>query len=287
MAKDPLFAFFGTPLFATAALDSLERRGLLPALVITAPDKPRGRGMKTSPCPAAEWAKERGIDIAAPASFKDGAFLAELANTEWDCFIVAAYGALLPKEILDMPTRGCLNIHPSLLPKFRGPSPARSAILADDRETGVTVMQMAQKMDAGPIVAQARIEIEEDAWPLTGSMLEELLATEGGALLAEALPLYLQGDITPELQEEAAATYTRKFSDADALLDLSGDPRKNFLTIRAFDSSPRAHFLDPAGKRVIVTAALWKNNELEITRVIPEGKKEMSYEEYRRASASV
>src|SRR6185503_6876483 len=113
-----------------------------------------------------------------------------------------------------------------------GPSPAVSAILADERATGVTVMQMAEKMDAGPIIAQARVELEADAWPPKGSEFEELLATEGGNLLAETIPFWVRGDIEPEPQDEAAATFTRKFSDADSLIDLSGDPYQQLLKIR-------------------------------------------------------
>jgi methionyl-tRNA formyltransferase len=285
----PLFAFFGTPRFATTVLNALERRGLLPALVVTAPDKPRGRGLKVSPSPAKAWALERGIDVAEPATLRDGAFAAELQNTDWDLFVVAAYAKLIPENILTLPRTGCLNVHPSLLPKFRGASPVQSAILADEREGGVSIMQMTETMDAGPIVAQARIEITPEDWPLKGSVLLELLATEGGNLLAEVLPEWIRGSIVPEPQDDARATYTRKFTDADARLDLSGDPRKNLLSIRAFDSkdldsSLRAYYLD-RDKRVIVTEATIKDGKLIIERVIPEGKKEMAYEDYLRGRA--
>jgi len=277
----PLFAFFGTPKFAVVVLNALEKNGLLPALVITAPDKKSGRGMEFKPSPAKEWAQERGIDVATPETLKDENFAAELANTEWDVFVVAAYAKLIPKKILDIPTHGSLNVHPSLLPKFRGPSPALSAILADERATGVSIMQMNEKMDAGAIVAQAKIELEESVWPPKGSEFEELLATEGGNLLAESLPFYIQGDITPEPQDESKATFTRKFVDADALIDLSKDARENYLKIKAFDKGPRAYLL-VEGKRVIVKDAEFKDGQLEITRVIPEGKKEVGYKDFLR-----
>ncbi len=287
MASKPLFAFFGTPRFGVAVLDALERQGLLPALVITAPDKPRGRGLEVSPSPVKAWATERGIDVATPATLKDEVFAAELGNTDWDAFVVAAYAKLIPKHILDIPRGGSLNIHPSMLPKFRGPSPALSAILADERETGVSVMQMTPTMDAGPIVAQARIEIGEEEWPLQGQMLEDLLATEGGNLLAEVLPQWLAGEITAEPQDESKATFTRKFTDEDARLDsgrlnLPEYAREALLKIRAFDHGPRAYFVDEAGKRVIVTDATGTDGALEILKVIPEGKKEMSYSEFAR-----
>jgi len=284
-AKQPLFAFFGTPRFAVVVLDALEVHGLRPALVITAPDKPAGRGQKLTPSPVKQWAEARGIDVATPTTLKDEAFVAELANTSWDVFVVAAYAKLIPKNIFEIPQHGTLNVHPSLLPKFRGPSPALSAILADERTTGVSIMQLAEQMDAGPVVAQARVEIAEEGWPLKGSILEDLLAQEGGNLLAEILPDWIAGKITAEPQDETAATYTKKFTDQDALVDLEGDPREQLLKIRAFDVSPRAYFLDERGKRVIVTKAELKEDHLEILKVIPEGKKEILYTEFLRNGA--
>jgi len=286
-ATQPLFAFFGTPRFAVRVLDALEVNGLLPALVVTAPDKPAGRGLELRPSPAKVWALERGIDVMTPATLRDEAFVAELANTEWDVFAVAAYAKLIPKNILDIPRVGALNVHPSLLPKFRGPSPALSAILADERTTGVTIMQVVEKMDAGPVVAQARIELEEDhpdapagaGWPPKGSLFEDLLATEGGNLLAEVLPGWVAGEVAPEPQTESAATYTRKFTDQDALVDLTGDSREQLLKIRAFDKNPRAYFVQD-GKRIIVTEAEVKEGQLEILKVIPEGKKETDFKTY-------
>lgn len=279
--NNPLFAFFGTPRFAVRVLDALESHGLLPALVITAPDKPAGRGHKLSPSPAKEWALARGIDVLTPTNLNDESFVAELANSEWDVFVVAAYGKLIPKHILEIPRTGALNVHPSLLPKFRGPSPAMSAILADERTTGVSIMQVSERMDAGPVVAQARIELEEAEWPPKGSLFEDLLATEGGNVLAEVLPSWVDGEVTPEPQDENAATFTKKFTDQDARIDLSADTRHNLLKIRAFDKNPRAYFIKD-GKRVIVTEATLTNGELEIQKVIPEGKKEMGYAEFLR-----
>lgn len=287
MSKEPLFAFFGTPHFAVVVLDALEAQGLLPALVITAPDKPAGRGQKLTASPAKQWAESRGIDVVTPATLKDEVFVAELANTEWDVFAVAAYGKIIPKSILDIPRKSSLNVHPSLLPKFRGPSPALSAILANERTTGVTIMEVVEKMDAGPIVAQARVEIAEEDWPPKGSMLEDMLAQEGGTLLAEVMPEWVAGTITPEPQDESLVTYTRKFIDEDALVNLEGDPHKELLKIKAFDKNPRAYFLDNgpgrAGKRVIITEAEVKEGVLEILKVIPEGKKEMSYQDFVRS----
>jgi methionyl-tRNA formyltransferase len=209
-------------------------------------------------------------------------FPPELYNTGWDFFLVASYGKLLPKKILSLPKHGCVNIHPSLLPRFRGPSPYVSAILADERQTGVTIMHMEEKMDAGPVIAQARIEIAEEDWPPKALLLSQMLFTEGVNLLAEILPDWLSGKLKPVAQDEQLATYTKKFSDADALLNLSINPRGQFLKIQAFDKSPRAYFINAKGKRIIVTGATFKEGKLEILKVIPEGKKEMTYADYLR-----
>ncbi len=243
---NPLFAFFGTSVDSQYALQQLEKVGLQPALVI-------------------EQKKE---------------LPSELYNTDWDFFLVASYGKILKKEILDLPKHGSLNIHPSLLPKFRGPSPYVSAILADERQVGVSLMLMEEKMDAGPLIAQARMEIAPGDWPPKGLLLSQMLFTEGVNLLAEVLPTWLQGDIVPEPQEESGATYTKKFTDADALLDLT-KPREAFLKIQAFDKSPRAHFIRN-GKRIVVTEAAFKDSELNILKVLPEGRREMSYADYLR-----
>lgn len=248
--------------------------------MVSAPDRRVGRGLELQPSPTKVWAQERGLDVATPESLKDADFVAELQNTDWDVFVVAAYGKLIPNNILQMPTRGVLNIHPSLLPKFRGPSPILSAILEDAQLTGVSVMKLTEVMDEGPIVAQASVEISDDEWPPKGSVLSEMLFTEGGNLLADALPLWIEGKIDPVEQKHSMATYTKKFTDEDALLDLSGDARKNFLKIRAFDQNPRAYFLTKDGARVIVTDAEFQNNELHIARVIPAGKREMSWDDF-------
>lgn len=280
------WAFFGTSDFAIPALEALLAHGLVPALVITAPDRPRGRGMEVSPSPVKTWALGHGIDVLTPESLKDDEVVSELRNTDWDLFVVASYGKILPHAVLDIPRKGCLNIHPSLLPHLRGPSPFLSAILQDRRETGVTIMLMAEKMDAGPILAQARIAIDEEDWPPPSRVLSDMLFTEGGTLLAEVIPQWLDGTLDAVPQDESRATYTRKYTKEDAQLDLSNDARENFLKIRAFDMNPRAYFMDEHDKRVVVTEAKWHDGTLTITRVIPEGKKEMPYAEYLRSQTN-
>lgn len=287
---DLKIAFFGTPQFSVWVLEELQSVGIVPALVIAAPDKPRGRGLKLTPPPAKVWAEERNIDILQPEKIDD-AFIDELANTGWDLFLVASYGKILPKRLIELPQYGSLNVHPSLLPKLRGASPIQSAILTDAKDAvGVSIMVMDEKMDHGPIVAQASIGLE--AWPLRFSILEELLAHEGGKLLAEVIPQWVSGEITPEKQDHSAATFSKKITKEDGEISLDGDPYQNFLKIRALEGWPGTYFFlpPPVGRdkdiRVKIVDAQYNNEQLTITRVIPEGKREMNYEDFLRASAA-
>ncbi len=264
------FVFFGTDDFSVTVLDELKRAGFLPSLVVTMPDKPKGRGLKVLPSPAKLWAQENKIQV----SF-------ELTpDVAVDLFIVASYGKIIPKAILDIPKYGALNVHPSLLPKYRGPSPIESQILADEKEVGVTIMKMDEKMDHGPILAQRILENTKHSSQSPNipkaSGLRKELAEEGGKLLAETIPKWIAGEINAVPQDESKATYTRKFIKKDGLLDLAGDPYQNFLKIRAFESSVGTYFIKN-NKRVIIKDAEFEDGKLIITRVIPEGKKEMDY----------
>jgi methionyl-tRNA formyltransferase len=178
--------FFGTPELSVWVLEELKEASIVPSLIVTAPDTPKGRNLILSPTPVKEWALRHDIPVIEVASLKDRTAVPELANSEWDLFIVAAYNIILPQWLLDLPKKGTLNVHPSLLPKLRGPSPVRSAILLDQKDAvGVSIMQIDEKIDHGPIVAQATVELEE--WPIRGHILDELLFREGGRLLAEAI----------------------------------------------------------------------------------------------------
>lgn len=212
----------------------------------------------------------------------------QLAQQKWDVFIVASFGQILPKTLLDMPRRGTLNIHPSLLPRLRGPSPMRSAILNDERTTGVSVMLMDEKMDHGPLLAQKKIPI--DPWPPRGRVLDDLLAHEGGKLLAQVLPLWLAKHITPQEQNHDLATYTEKFEKEDGLLDLNDEASKNLLKVRAFEGWPVTYaFFERAGKklRVQILDAHIEGTKLVIDLVKPEGKKEMPYADFLRSGAKL
>ncbi len=279
----PTIAFFGTPELAVWVLEELERAGIRPALVVTAPDRRAGRGLTLSPPPTKVWADAHDVAVLQTASLKDRAAVPELANTEWDLFIVAAYNIILPEWVLALPQRGVLNVHPSLLPKLRGPSPVRSAILRDERDAvGVTVIALDKEVDHGPIVAQATVDLPE--WPVRGRLLDEILFREGGRLLAEVVPLWQKGEIPPEEQDHSLATHTTRFKKEDGELDLFGDPYHTYLQYCAMDGWPGTFFfVDDQGKRVRIKVgeASFKDGVFSIETVIPEGKKETPWEAVR------
>lgn len=288
MKHDLRIAFFGTPTFAVAILEELKKAHILPTLIVTAPDAPRGRGLVLTPPEVKEWAEEHEIEVLQPETLRIQGKADEardiLYNSEWDLFIVASYGKIIPQALLDLPRFGALNVHPSLLPFYRGPSPIRSAILDDNKEAvGVSIMKLDAGVDTGPLLAQGRVQIEE--WP-QASVLEALLAHEGGQLLAEVIPLWVKGEITPEPQDDAQATHSKKLTKEMGLIDLEGDPYQNFLKIQGLEGWPGTYFFKEKGGtqvRVKITEATFEDGALTITKVIPEGKKEMAYADFLRS----
>ncbi len=284
--KKPSIVFFGTPAFAVIILDELSATHIVPSLIVTAPDAPQGRALILTPPEVKVWGETHDVPVLQPTSLTDTDTLAPLFNTNWDLFIVAAYGYIVPPEILALPKHGTLNVHPSLLPQFRGASPIRSAILTDTRETGVSIMLMDKELDHGPIVAQARVELAKEDWPPSAILFEQLLAHTSGQLLAETIPPWIAGDITPEAQDHSNATFSKKITKDMAEITLSDDPYTNLLKIRAYDGWPSAYFIHPhhdKNIRIKITdAELASDGSLKILRIIPEGKKEMPYEDFMR-----
>ena len=272
------FAFFGTSHIAVHILDALAIAGFLPSLVVTIPAKPRGRGLEITPTAAEEWARARNIPVSYTwDEFEKGA---------WDVAIIVDYGKIMPKRLVDKPKHGFLNIHPSLLPRLRGASPIRSAILQNENPTGVTVMQIDEQMDHGPIIAQKKIEVAK--WPVKNSELERILMTEGGTLLAQVLPHFILGEIDAREQNHDLATYCEKIEKEDGLLDLASDPYKNLLKIHAYEGWPGTFTYFERGRkkvRVKIIDAHIENSRLMIDRIVPEGKKEMDYEDFLRSGA--
>jgi len=213
-------------------------------------------------------------------------FTEGLRRTSWDVFVVASYGKKLPQEILSMPRRGVVNVHPSLLPRLRGPSPIRSAILNDEKETGVSIMLLDDELDHGPLIAQKKVPVSP--WPPRGNELDRTLAEEGGRLLASVLPEWVAGNIDVQPQNHDLATYCKAFKKEDGLLDLSADPYQNLLKIRAFEGWPGTYAFFMRGKkklRVQILDAHLEGTKFVIDRVKPEGKNEMRYEEFLRSGA--
>lgn len=284
--KDLKLGFFGSPQIAVWVLEKLEKTGLLPALVITNPDAPQGRKMILTETPVSSWAREREIETFKPATLRDDAVIQKLTSSACDIFIVAAYGKIIPQAILDIPKYKTLNMHPSLLPRLRGASPIRSAILEDINPTGISIMILTAGMDEGPVLAQEEVLIPSETWPIRGSELDELLAKRGGELLAKTLPSWVAGEISPQEQTHEDATYSTKITKEMGLIDLHDNPYQNLLKIRAFDGWPGTYFFvekDEKQIRIKITdAKLDEEGKLKIIRVIPEGKNEMSYEDFIR-----
>mgnify|MGYP001219375419 CR=1 FL=1 len=275
------FVFFGTPALSVIVLEQLKKAGMLPSLVVTAPDKPAGRGMKIVPSPVKTWAQEHKIGTIEPETFDD-TVLERLEDEDSDVFVVVAYGKILPQEVLDIPQKGVLNVHPSLLPKLRGPSPVRTAILQDEKTTGVTVMRIDEKMDHGPILVQETYV--PPTWPPDARELDNYLFMRGGALLADVMPQYINGEIKLQEQEHDKATFSKLFTREDGLLDLSDDPYQNLLKIHAYAGWPGTHFFSSNGTRINVISAHLKDGALVIDQVIPEGRKKMHYEDFLQQS---
>jgi methionyl-tRNA formyltransferase len=291
-------AFFGTSQFSIYILDELLKAGIKPKLIVTTPDKPQGRKLIMTPPPVKVWAETHNIPYLQPAKLRDGQFVdalnASLENGVWDMFIVASYGKIIPKDILDIPRCGSINVHPSLLPKLRGASPLQFSILEDMKDTGVTIIKMDEEVDHGPILAQTPVTI--DPWPPTTEELEKQLGEEGGRIIAFYMEQWLTEPPAGTPQNHEQATYTRKISKEDGLIDLSSDPYQNFLKIQAFSKWPTAYYFHERKSspsqgsaegtkkiRVIIKKAAFNNGKLEILRVVPEGKKEMDYKDFIRS----
>ncbi|VAW18923.1 Methionyl-tRNA formyltransferase [hydrothermal vent metagenome] len=282
MNNDLKIVFFGTPQVAVYVLEELKKAGIMPTLIVTAPDKPSGRKLVVTPPPAKIWGEENFISVFQPKTLRDATAVQAIKDEGcWDLFIVAAYGNILTKEILGIPKYGTLNVHPSFLPRLRGASPIQTAIL-ENGETGVTIMLVDEEMDHGSIVAQEKVDIAN--WPPKASELEETLMRRGGQILAEIIPLWTTGKIKTQEQDHSKATFTKKITKEDGLLNLNDDAEKNYRKIQAFDIWPRAYFFaEKKGKRirVIITDATLENDNLVIKKIIPEGKKEMLYVDFR------
>jgi len=266
--------FFGTPDYAVTTLNILKSSGFDIRFVVTMPDRPRGRKMVMTAPEAKVWALENGVPVYQPEKLRDENLIESLKKYECDVFVVIAYGKIIPEAILNIPRYESLNIHGSLLPKYRGSCPIETAILNDDRDTGVCIIKMDSEMDHGPIVASRKVVVEN--WPPTAQVLGNEIVKTGAQLLVDILPDWISGKISPIEQDHSKATFTKMIEKEDGLIDLDGDPYKNFLKIQAYNEWPSAFFFKD-GKRIKITKASYDNGKLVIEKVIPEGKGEMDF----------
>lgn len=269
-------AFFGTPPFTTDFLNVLVAHGYSPSLVATGPDRPSGRGMTMqSPVPKT-WADEHSIKVMQPEKLDD-AFFAELSQTPWDLFVVVAYGKIMPERVINLPKYGTINVHYSLLPKYRGATPTESAILNGDTTTGVTIQQMVYKLDAGDILATKEIPIDPTD---TTPTLRDKLNTEALALLPETIEQIFDGTIVPTPQDESRVTTCTKISKEMGELNLSDDPVINDRKYRAYYGSVGSYFFQDE-KRIKITKAHLEDGQFVVDEVIPENGKRMPYNVYK------
>lgn len=231
------FIFMGTPAPAAETLEALLRGPDRVVGVVTQPDRPVGRGQKTVPSPVRVVARDHGIPVLTPQRMKDPLLLDQLRDWAPDLIVVVAYGRILPQVILDLPPRGCINVHYSLLPKYRGAAPMQWALLSGDLVTGVTTMLLVAKMDAGPILLQETVLIDPRE---TTTTLQEKLVPVGAGLLLETIEGLKEGTVVPSGQDEAAATFASMLKKDDGVIDWAQSAVEIERKVRAFTPWPSA-----------------------------------------------
>ena len=242
----------GTPEFAVPVLEALADAHRVVG-VVTQPDRPAGRGRRLAPSPVKQVALEHGLMLSQPHSLRTPEAVAQLSAWRPEVIVVAAFGQILPQDVLDLPPHGCLNVHGSLLPRWRGAAPVTAAILAGDEVTGVTIMQMDAGLDTGPVLAQREELIAPDD---TQATLEERLARLGAELLVETLVAYLAGSLLPRSQPDEGATYAGQLRKEDGWLDWSRPAVELDRRVRAFTPWPGAF-------------TMWRGRRLKVLRAVP------------------
>lgn len=244
-------AFMGTPDFSVPAFDALREAGHEIVCVYTQPPRPAGRGQKERKSPVHLATEAAGIEVRTPLSLKDAEAQAAFADLGLEAAVVVAYGLILPAPILDAPRRGCINIHASLLPRWRGAAPIQRALLAGDPETGVTIMQMDEGLDTGPELLRGSVAITED---MNAGDLHDALSELGGRLIVDALAGLEDGTVTPEAQIEDGVTYAHKLERGEERIDWTRSAAEVARHVRGFAPWPGAWF-EHDGDRIKVLAA--------------------------------
>lgn len=295
----------GTPQFAVPSLQALVREGYDVVAVYTQPDKGAGRGQRPISSPVKQMALSLGLEVVQPGTLKDAGSVARLRGFAPDLIVVAAFGKILPPEVLAIPRFGCLNVHPSLLPRYRGPAPVAAAILSGEAVTGVTIILLDEGVDSGPILNQREVTILEDD---TTESLTSRLAEVGAQLLIETVPLWVEGRIAPQAQDESRASYSSLLDKEAGEIDWRLPATELWRRVRAFHPWPGSYTwwrgkrlkvlkvvpLDiglsaqpgevvvlPAGLPAVVGVGTGKG-VLGLVTVQPEGKRQMSAEEFVR-----
>ncbi|MDE3060719.1 MAG: methionyl-tRNA formyltransferase [Pseudomonadota bacterium] len=245
--------FMGTPEFAVPTLKALHEAGHSIAAVYTQPPRPAGRGQKESPSPVHEYALAHGLPVFTPASLKSPETQAEFAAHRADAAIVAAYGLLLPKPILEAYPLGCINVHPSLLPRWRGAAPIQRTVMAGDKETGIVIMQMDEGLDTGDMLLIERYAIPEGT---TAGELHDTLAEKAGPLVLRTLQGLQDGSIVPLPQGESGVTYAKKISKQEAAIDWNQDAERIYHHILGLSPHPGAYFMF-GGEHIKILKAGW------------------------------
>jgi methionyl-tRNA formyltransferase len=295
--------FMGSPQFAATILGFLLEASYQVLAVYTQPDRPAGRGRALAPPPVKKLALERQVAVIQPQTFKSSEVWEKLASFEPELIIVAAYGAILPREVLSLPKFGCLNVHPSLLPRHRGPSPVANAILCGDEMTGVTIMLMDPGMDTGPILAQEKVGI---SFMDTAGSLSSKLADVGARLLVEILPRWLEGKLKAQAQDESQATYSKLISGKEGEMDWHISALELWRMVRAYNPWPgcytwyqgrrlKIHKATPMGDagsdqigKVVLSeeepgvGVITKQGVLGLCLIQLEGRREMPIQEFMR-----
>ena len=303
--------FMGTPSFACEQLRALVENGAEAGIsvvgVLTQPDKPNSRGNRMIPCETKVFAEAAGLPVYQPKTLRDEAFSALLRELDPELIVVAAYGKILPKSVLEYPRYGCINVHGSLLPRYRGAAPIQRAMMDGERVTGVTVMYMEEGLDTGAMLAKCEVEIRDDE---NFGSLYERMARAGSSLLLSVLPRLFDGTAVAQPQDDSASTYAEKIDKSEYLLDFTEDAAVLCRKIRALAPAPCAYaFLERDGgkKRIKFTAAARHpgavppseagtviaaekdcitvaagDGALDLYSLIPEGKKEMPAADFIR-----
>jgi methionyl-tRNA formyltransferase len=237
---NPKVIFAGTPDFAVASLKALVESCITPIAVLTQPDRRAGRGKRLSASPVKQFAEDLGIPVLQPETLRDASVVAELEAMQPDLMVVAAYGLLLPQNVLDIPRAGCVNVHASLLPRWRGAAPIQAVLLAGDEKTGVCLMSIEAGLDTGPVYSSEAITINDDE---TAGELHDRLAKLGGRVLAQHVREIVAGELEAIVQDDSRATYAGKIATADAAIDWRRSARDIDRQVRAFNPVPGAWFM--------------------------------------------